>query len=145
MYKGAIFGWNIWRIWGTLWAVPYINTWMRMFKTYRKYILLLTFFWTGLLPDLLALMLWRDLKAQRTNFPANTSTLMFGWKWKLSRRTFIDVVSKLTKQRWNDVDRITSIQRRWTNVVSTLKFGTKWKYVYRRCFDVDKTTLKQCW
>ena len=55
------------------------------------------------------------------------STLIFGWKWTLSRRTFIDVVSTLAKQRWNILDRITSIQRRWTNVVSTLKFGWKWK------------------
>ena len=27
------------------------------------------------------------------------STLMFGWKWKLSRRTFFDVVSTLRKHR----------------------------------------------
>ena len=39
------------------------------------------------------------------------STLIFGWKRKLSRRTFIDVVSTLAKQLWNNVDRITSIQR----------------------------------
>ena len=39
------------------------------------------------------------------------STLIFGRKWKLSRRTFIDVVPTLAKQRWNDVDRITSVQR----------------------------------
>ena len=36
------------------------------------------------------------------------STLIFGWK--LSRRIFIDFVSTLTKQRWNNVNRITSIQ-----------------------------------
>ena len=76
------------------------------------------------------------------------STLIFGWKWKLSRRTFIDVVSTLAKQRWNNVDRITPIQCRWTNVVSTFKFWLKMKveptYVFRRCFNVDKTTLKQC-
>ena len=51
------------------------------------------------------------------------STLIFGWKWKLSRRTFIDVVLTLTKQCWNNVDRITSIQRRWLNVVSALILG----------------------
>ena len=85
---------------------------------------------------------WTFLQLNSKNIPANTSTLkqrwsstfinvvstlIFGWKWKLSRRTFIDVVSTLAKQRWNIVDRITSIQRRWTNVVSTLKFGWKWK------------------
>ena len=69
------------------------------------------------------------------------STLMFGWKWKLSRCAFIDVNSTLTKQHWNNVDRITSIQSRWTNVASTLKFGRKWK-LSRRMF-IDKTTLKQ--
>ena len=84
-------------------------------------------------------------------------TLIFGWKWKLSRRTFIDVVSTLTKQRWNNVDRITSIQRRWTNVVSTLKFGWKWKLsqcmfidvvsilTKQRWSNVDRVTLIQCW
>ena len=34
------------------------------------------------------------------------SALKFGWKWKLSRRMFIDIVSTLTKQRWNNIDRI---------------------------------------
>ena len=91
------------------------------------------------------------------NFPANTSslnqrwnvdrqcssTLIFGWKWKLSWRIFIDVVSTLTKQRWNNVDRITSIQRRWTNVVSTLKFGWKWKLSRRMFIDVVSTLTKQ--
>ena len=28
------------------------------------------------------------------------STLIFGWKWKLSQRTFIHVFSTLAKQRW---------------------------------------------
>ena len=40
------------------------------------------------------------------------STLIFGWKRKLIWRTFIDVVSTLARQLWNNVDRITSIQRR---------------------------------
>ena len=44
---------------------------------------------------------------------------------------------KLAKQRWNDVDRITSIQCRWTNVVLTLS---------RRMFiDVVSTLTKQRW
>ena len=66
------------------------------------------------------------------------STLIFGWKWKLSRRAFIDVVSTLAKQRSNKID--TSIQRRWTKVVSTLKFGWKWK-LSRRMFIVVVSTL----
>ena len=73
------------------------------------------------------------------------STLIFGWKWTLSRRTFIDVVSTLAKQRWNIVDRITSIQRRWTNVVSTLKFGWNWKLSRHMFIDVVSTLTKQCW
>ena len=77
--------------------------------------------------------------------PTNTSTLIFGWKWKLNRRTFIDVVSTVTKQRWNNVDRITSIQRRWINVVSTLKYGWKWKLSRRMFIDVVSTLTKQRW
>ena len=73
------------------------------------------------------------------------STLIFGWKWKLSRRIFIDVVSTLTKQRWNNVYRIISIQRRWTNVISTLKFGWKWKLSQRIFIDVVSTLTKQSW
>ena len=74
------------------------------------------------------------------------SMLIFGWKCKLSRRTFIDVVSTLAKQRWNNVDRILLIQRRWTNVVATLKFGWKWK-LSRRMFirdNVERITSIQC-
>ena len=80
--------------------------------------------------------------------------LMFGSKWKLNWRTFVDPVSTL---RQNYVDRIASIQRRWTNAVSSLKFGWKWK-LRRRMFvdvvsaltkqrwnNVDRVTLIQCW
>ena len=70
-------------------------------------------------------------------------TLIFGWKLKLGRRTFIDVVSTLAKQRWNNVNRITSAQRRWTNVVSTLKFGWKWKLSRRMFIDVVSTLTTQ--
>ena len=49
--------------------------------------------------------------------------LIFGWRWKFGRRRFIDVVSTLAKQRWSNFDRITSIQRWWTNFVSTLILG----------------------
>ena len=73
------------------------------------------------------------------------STLIFGWKWKLSRHTFIDVVSTLAKKRWNSVDRITLIRRRWTNVVSTLKFGWKWKLSRRMFIDGVSTLKKQRW
>ena len=71
------------------------------------------------------------------------STLIFGWKWKLSRRTFIDVVSTLAKQRANNID--TSIQRRWTKVVSTFKFGWKWKLSQHMFIDVVSTLTKQRW
>ena len=67
------------------------------------------------------------------------STLIFGWKWKLSRRSFIDVVSALAKQRWNNIYRITSNQRRWTNIVSMLKFGWKRKLSQRIFIDVVST------
>ena len=59
--------------------------------------------------------------------------------------TFIDVVSKLTKQRWNNVDRIMSTQRRWTNLVSTLKFGWNWKLTQRMFIDVASTLTKESW
>ena len=72
------------------------------------------------------------------------STLIFGWKWKLSQRTFIDVVSTLTKC-WNDVDRIMSIQRRWTNVVLMFKFGWKWKLSRRMFNDVVSTLIQLRW
>ena len=74
------------------------------------------------------------------------SMLIFGGKCKLSRRTFIEVVSTLAKQRWNNLDRITLIQRRWTNVVATLKFGWKWKLSLRMFVrdNVERITSIQC-
>ena len=48
-------------------------------------------------------------------------------------------------ERWNNVDRITSIQSRWTNVVSTLKFDWKWKLSLRIFTGVVSTLTKQCW
>ena len=80
-----------------------------------------------------------------STFINGVSTLIFGWKWMLSRRTFIDVVSTLAKQRLNNVDSITSIQPRWTNAVSTLKFGWKWKLSRRMFIDVVSTLTKQRW
>ena len=63
----------------------------------------------------------------------------------LSRRTFIDVVSTLVKQRWSNVYSITMIQRRWTNVDSRLKFGWNWKLSRRTFIDVVLTLTKQRW
>ena len=71
------------------------------------------------------------------------STLKFGWKWKLSRRMFIDVVSTLTKQRWNNIDRITSIQRWWPNVVSTSIVSWKWNLSQCMFISVASTLRKQ--
>ena len=89
---------------------------------------------------------WINVETTLTvNVHQRCSTLIFGWKWKLSRRTFTDFVSTLKKQRWNNSDRITSIQRRWTNVVSTLKFGWKWKLSQRMFIDVVSTLTKQRW
>ena len=75
----------------------------------------------------------------------HTPTLIFVWKWKLSRRTFIDVVSTLAKQRHNYVDKITLIRRQWTDVVSTLKRGWKWKFSQRTFIDVVSSLTKQRW
>ena len=73
------------------------------------------------------------------------SLLIFAWLWKFSWLKFFDFVSRMTRQRWNDVDVIMPIQRRWTNVVSTLKFGWKWKLSRRMFIDVVSTLTKQCW
>ena len=73
------------------------------------------------------------------------STLIFDWKWKLSRRIFIDVVSTLTKQRWQNYVDSTSMNQCCFNFEIWLKMKVEPTYVYRRCFNVDKTTLKQHW
>ena len=80
---------------------------------------------------------WNSVDHQRS------STLTFGWKWKLSRRTFIDVVSTLTKQCWNNVDRVTLIQSWWPNFVSPLVLGWKGKFCQRMFIVDEKTALKQ--
>ena len=66
-------------------------------------------------------------------------------KWKLSRRTFIDVVSTLAKQRWSNVYRITLIQRLLSNAISTLKFGWNWKLSRHMFIDIVSTLTKQLW
>ena len=81
-------------------------------------------------------------KCWSSTFINVASTLIFGWKWKLSRRTFIDVVLTSAKQRWNNVDRITSIQRRWLNVVSALILGWKGKLSQRMFIGVEEKALK---
>ena len=87
-------------------------------------------------------------------YPANTSTLIFGWKWKLSRRTFIDVVSTLAKlnyvelcqfnvdepslfQRWNLFENeswadvcLSTLFQRWKNYVDLM-------LLTQCCFIVD--------
>ena len=79
-----------------------------------------------------------------STFTNVASTLIFGWKWKLSRRMFIDFVSTLTKQHWNNIERIMSIQFRWPSVVLTLIFGWKCKFssaLLRRRENSTETTL----
>ena len=77
---------------------------------------------------------WNNVGRQRS------STLIFGWKWKLSRHTFIDVVSTVTKQRWNNVDRL----RRFNVDESTL--FQRWNMVENESWaDVCFSTLFQRW
>ena len=77
---------------------------------------------------------WSNVDRQRS------STLIFGWKWKLSWRTFMDVVSTLTKQHWSIVDRITSMKRRWTNLFQ------RWNLVENESWaNVCLSTLFQSW
>ena len=53
----------------------------------------------------------------------------------------------VTKQSWSKIERITLIQRRWSNVVVTLIVSWKWnlsqRMFIRRYFDIEKTALKQ--
>ena len=66
------------------------------------------------------------------------STLIFGWKWKLSRRTFIDVVSTLAKQRSN------KLTRRFN--VDELKLFQRWNLVENESWaDICLSTLFQRW
>ena len=81
-----------------------------------------------------------------TWIPANTSTLNQRWNNVNRQRSSTKMKMKMkVQQRWNNVDRITSIQGRWTNVVSTLKFGWKWKLSQRMFIDVVSTLTKQRW
>ena len=67
--------------------------------------------------------------------------------WYLVKnKSWTDVNSStLTKQCGNNVDRITLIQHRWTNVVSPLKSDWKWKLRRRMFTDVVSTLTKQRW
>ena len=91
------------------------------------------------------LRIWKLFVFLLKNYPVKTSTLIFSWKWKLSRRTVIDVISMLAKQRWSNGYRITLIRRQWTNVGSTLEFGWNWKLSGRMFIGVISTLIKQRW
>ena len=87
----------------------------------------------------------RITSIQRRRWSNVISKLKLDWKWKLSRRIFIDVVSKLAKQPWINVKIITSIQCWWLNVFSTLIFGWKGKLSQRMFIGVASTLRKQHW
>ena len=71
-----------------------------------------------------------------------SSTLFQRW-YLVENESWADVHLSTLFQRWqNNVDRITSIQRRWTNVVSTLKFGWKWKLSRRMFIGIASTLSK---
>ena len=75
---------------------------------------------------------WNFESERRMAYPVNTWTLIFGWKWKLSRRTFIDVVSTLIELYWFNVGESTLFQR-W-NLVENESWA-----------DVCLSTLFQRW
>ena len=87
----------------------------------------------------------RITSIQRRRWSNVISKLKFDWKWKLSRRIFIDVVSTLTKQPWINVKIITSIQCWWLNAFLTLIFGSKGKLSQRMFIGVASTLRKQHW
>ena len=79
---------------------------------------------------------WNTVDRQRS------STLFQHW-YLVENESWAKVHLSTLFQRWNNVDRITLIQRRWTNVVSTLKFGWKWKLSRRMFIGVASTLRKQ--
>ena len=86
-----------------------------------------------------------------------TSTLIFGWKWKLSRGTFIEVFKRWqnvvetmsTELRWFNVDDLTLLQRSylvenegWADACSSTLFQLRQNKIRKllielRCFNVD--------
>ena len=78
---------------------------------------------------------WNKVDRQRS------STLFQHW-YLVENQIWAKVHLSTLFQRWNNVDRITSIQRRWTNVVSTLKFGWKWKLSRRMFIGIASTLSK---
>ena len=76
-----------------------------------------------------------------------SSTLFQRW-YLVENESWADVHLSTLFQRWqNNVDRITSIQRRWPtqccfNVEIWLKMKVEPTYVHRRCFDIEKTAFK---
>ena len=68
------------------------------------------------------------------------STLIFVWKWKLSRRTFIDVF-----QRWQNIVEATSMELRRFSVDESTLFQ-RWNLVEKESSaDVCLSTLFQRW
>ena len=64
-------------------------------------------------------------------------------KMKIEPTYIYQRFSTLTKQRWNNVDRVTLIRCWWPNVVSRLVLGWKGKLAQRMFIGVEKTALKQ--
>ena len=84
-----------------------------------------------------------SMNIRRLNFHFQPN---FNVETTLVHRRWVDVILSTLFQHfflpnWNNVDRITSTQRRWTNVVSTLKFG----FENGRWADVCSSTLFQRW
>ena len=73
------------------------------------------------------------------HLPVNTSTLNQRWNNVAHQR------SSTLFQLWKNIERIMSIQCRWTNVVSTLIFGWKWKLSQHMFIGVASTLRKQHW
>ena len=70
----------------------------------------------------------------------HTPTLIFVWKWKLSRRTFIDVF-----QRWQNIVEATSMELRRFSVDESTLFQ-RWNLVEKESSaDVCLSTLFQRW
>ena len=78
---------------------------------------------------------WNKVDRQRS------STLFQHW-YLVENESWAKVNLSTLFQRWNNVDRITLIQRRWTNVVSTLKCGWKWKLSRRMFIGIASTLSK---
>ena len=74
-------------------------------------------------------------------FKVDEPTLLQRWN-SVENGSWADVCL-LTKQRWNNVHRVTWIQCWWHNLVSTSILGWKEKLSQRMFIGVEKTALKQ--